>query len=311
MTTEITNQGDPGTMGFFALVLALLIEHAWPLRHDNRIRAEAVGFAAAIRQAFDGGERRHGLIGWLIVVGLAVLAMLALEWLARSIHPLAVFVLHVVVLYCTIGFRQFSIAFAEIRVALAAGDAGADVERSCRQSMAHTLLVAHRHVLAPLLCYIVIPGALGPVVYRLAELLARHWRDAAAPDSAWGLFAARAFGVIDWIPARFTATGFAIVGNFEEALYCWRGMVAAESGTAADRFDTRALLMAVGSGALGVRLADPDLEQRWAQSARPFDCPGEPALPGRLPAAAALVWRLLLLWLGLYAMITASIWLGG
>lgn len=382
-------------MGFFALVLALLVEHTWPLRRGNRVHVEAAGFAAAIRQAFDGGEHRHGVFGWLIVVGATVLLVAGLEWLARSIHPLAVFALHVLVLYLTIGFRQFSHAFAEIRIALAADDAegaravlagwlrGAnpveeaiaarrpDVEETCRQSIAHALLAAHRHVLGPLFCYIVVPGALGPVLYRMAEMLARHWQPLAAqglgrrpgaeperaaldasgdrpafagaarptgagelaePLDPWGRFADRAFAVIDWLPSRLSAIGFAIVGNFDDALYCWRGASAALAGAAqagptqvgqaqpgpsqsgqsqrlAD--ETRALLMAVGSGALGVRLADPVLERRWAASARPFECPGGDAQPATLPLAATLVWRSLLLWLGLYALITVSAWMGG
>lgn len=328
-------------MGFFALVLALLVEHTWPLRRGNRVHAEAGGFAAAIRQAFDGNERRHGMFGWLVVVGTVLLLVAGIEWLARSIHPLAVFALHVLILYWTIGFRQFSQAFAEIRIALAADDAeGAravlagwlrgvnpveeaiearrpDVGQTCRQSIAHALLAAHRHVLGPLFCYVVLPAALGPVLYRMAEMLARHWRRA-EPGSQWGEFADRAFATIDWIPARLSAVGFAVVGNFDDALYCWRGASAAGASTtvqtppsepAVDR--TRALLMAVGSGALGVRVADPALERRWAESSRPFECPGGEAQPATLPLAATLVWRSLLLWLGLYALLTLSAWMGG
>ena len=32
----------------------------------------------------------------------------------------------------------------------------------------------------------------------------------------------RAWGLIDWLPARITALGFAVVGSFEEAIDCWR-----------------------------------------------------------------------------------------
>lgn len=328
-------------MGFFALVLALLIEQARPLRPGNRVHSAFGGFAATIRRNLDGGERRHGAIGWaVVIVGSLAVTMLA-ESIAGAIHPLALFALHVFVLYCTVGFRQFSQAFTEIRVALAADDAegarrvlsgwlrGEDpaeeafadrettVAGTCRQSIAHALLAAHRHVLGPLFCYIVLPGALGPVLYRVAEMLARHWqrRDreatptdaagASASPSPWSAFATRAFAVIDWIPVRLTAAGFAIVGDFEDAVYCWRG-----ASAAVGHWDSRSVLMAVGSGALGVRLADPALAQRWAGSARPFECPGGEAQPASLPGAAGLVWRSLLLWIGLFALITVSAWMG-
>lgn len=330
-------------MGFFALVLALLIEQSRPLRPGNRVHSAFAGFAAMVRRNLDGGERRHGAIGWAVVVGGSVAAVMLVESVARAIHPLVLFALHVFVLYCTVGFRQFSQAFTEIRIALAADDAeGArrvlsgwlrsedpaeeafadretTVAGTCRQAIAHALLAAHRHVLGPLFCYIVLPGALGPVLYRVAEMLVRHWqrRDREAPAPAaetgsadvaatpWAAFATRAFAVIDWIPVRLTAAGFAIVGNFEDAVYCWRG-----ASAAVGHWDSRSVLMAVGSGALGVRLADPALAQRWAGSARPFECPGGEAQPASLPGAAGLVWRSLLLWLGLFALITVSAWMG-
>src|SRR5690606_5958656 len=63
-----------------------------------------------------------------------------------------------------------------------AGEAPVSLDRAgvpaetCRRSVAHALLIAHRQVLGPLFCYIVIPGAAGPLLYRVAETLARHWR---------------------------------------------------------------------------------------------------------------------------------------
>ena len=32
----------------------------------------------------------------------------------------------------------------------------------------------------------------------------------------------RLFNLLDFVPARLTAFGFAVVGNFEEAVTCWR-----------------------------------------------------------------------------------------
>jgi membrane protein required for beta-lactamase induction len=32
--------------------------------------------------------------------------------------------------------------------------------------------------------------------------------------------------VIDWIPQRLTAFVFAVVGDFEDALFCWRSQAA-------------------------------------------------------------------------------------
>ena len=38
-------------------------------------------------------------------------------------------------------------------------------------------------------------------------------------NEAFGLFAGRAYYWIDWLPVRLTAVAFAVVGNFEDAIY--------------------------------------------------------------------------------------------
>ena len=400
-------------MGFFALVLALLIERLRPLRPGNRLRTTIGRLARSVRVRLDRGRRRDGVIGWVLVMTISLLAVVLAESLAAGLHPVFVFALHVFVLYCTIGFRQFSEAFTEIRVAFAADDAAgagrilatwvrdsdageAPVlpepagrsSETCRKAVAHALLIAHRQVLGPLFCYIVIPGAAGPLLYRVAETLARHWRrgedgdlqsgataagyeaesefdrdeefdvvdlderdvvdrefdprefddrDLAerspgrldvdpleppepayglreslesaqrvepAATSPWGVFAVSAFEAIDWLPVRLSAGGFAVVGNFEEALYCWRAAVAAGLR------DARTLLLAAGGGALGLRLADVDAAGLGVESATAIDPPGSEARPASLQAAAGLVWRSLLMWIGLYALITVSAWMG-
>jgi hypothetical protein len=71
----------------------------------------------------------------------------------------------------------------------------------------------------------------------------------------YGWFADKAYRWLDWLPVRLAAAGFAIVGNFEDAVYCWRAASAVHTGEA-----QRRILLMTGSGALGVRLADPTLE---------------------------------------------------
>jgi len=136
--------------------------------------------------------------------------------------------------------------------------------------------------------------------------------------SPWGAFAVKAFEAIDWLPVRLSAGGFAVVGNFEEALYCWRAAIAAGIR------DARTLLLAAGGGALGLRLVDADVGARFETvpgseapggeasggDAPGFEAPGGEARPASLQAAAGLVWRSLLMWIGLYALITVSAWMG-
>jgi cobalamin biosynthesis protein CobD/CbiB len=322
-------------VGFLALALALLIEQVRPLSANNLAHRASAGLADLVRGSTDAGQRQHGIIGWA-VVGLVILGVVALlDWIAGRVHPLLVFILHVAVLYATVGFRQFSHAFTEIQVALAADDlpgarrvlerwlaasstddefelppSDAPVDTVCRLAIAHALVAAHRHVFAPLFCYMLFPGALGPVLYRLAELLARRWSVHAAHGETrviepYGFAANWIYRMLDWVLARITAAGFAIVGNFEDAVYCWRGAVA--SGTAGEQ---RALLLAAGGGALGLRIAEPALEARWVSGEQGFEWQGATPDAAGLRSAVGLVWRSVILWAGFFALVSLAAWVG-
>ena len=311
-------------MGFIALIFALLIEQGRPLSVRNVVYLAIGQFADSVRRLTDAGDRRYGIFGWFLVAGALVVATGLLQWLADWLHPTALFCLYITVLYFTVGFRQFSHAFTEIQLALAAGDpegartvlqtwlrrhdpeytvGDAPTSEVCRLAISHALVAAHRHVFGPLFWFILLPGAIGPVLYRVAQMLAKRWGDPSS--SPYGEFAGLAYRVLDWLPLRLSAVGFAIVGNFEDAVYCWRGAVAA--GTADDQ---RALLLATGGGALGLRIADPELEARWAAGEQGFDWQGaEPAAEG-LRSSVGLVWRSVVLWIALFGMMTIATWLG-
>jgi adenosylcobinamide-phosphate synthase len=333
-------------MGFVALILALAIEQVRPLPRDNPVHRAAVALADAIGRATDAGQRSHGLLGWLAAVGAAVLAVVVAEAVLGAIGWLAVLALHVSVLYVTVGFRQFSHPFTEVQLALAANDldgarraldgwlrerdpafSAADLPAAelSRAAIAHALLGAHRHVFGPLFWYMVLPGAVGPVLYRCAQFLAERWAAGALPaepprPEAYGAFARRAYRAIDWLPVRLTAAGFAIVGNFEDAVYCWRAAAAVRGGD-----EQRRLLLMAGGGAIGVRIADPRTEAEVrgepaaldadpslsvASGSTGFDWSGaEPDAAG-LRSAVGLVWRSVVLWVVLFAMLTIAGWLG-
>lgn len=353
-------------MGLVALVLALVLEQFRPLPRDNPVHRASAAVADAVARGTDAGRWGHGALGWAIVVGVAVLGVALAEWLLGAIGVLPVLLLHLAVLYHTVGFRQFSHAFTEIQLALAANDSeGArqalqrwvrqrdpdfvvgdlPVEELCRMAIAQALIAAHRHVFGPLFWYLLLPGAIGPVLYRATQFLAERWArgghrtggdagpegpalrtasDAAAPvpggpDEAYGRFAALAYRWLDWLPVRLSAAGFAVIGNFEDAVYCWRAASAVRGGD-----EQRRVLLMTGGGALGLRLADARIEAEVrgdsaALDADPslsggapsgFDWSGAAPDPTGLRSAVGLVWRSVVLWVGLFAMLTIATWLG-
>jgi adenosylcobinamide-phosphate synthase len=321
-------------MGWIALVLTLLLEQVRPLPLRNPVYGLAATAADATHDGMNAGRRRHGVYAWLLLVGGALVVAGAAYGFALSISWWLALLLNVVVLYFTMGFRQFSHRLTEIQVALANGDlpaarnelaqwkaglddtpptAGLDADEVVRQACEHGLQLAHKHVFGVLFWFVLLPGPLGPILFRLAEYLSRRWNRppaGALPADRFGAFARRAFAWIDWLPARLTALGFAIVGDFEGAIDCWRRV--ARPPAAVDgmpRPDSRTVILAAASGALGSRvLGSAEAARHFEESALEGGGLSEPA-PGMLNAAVGLVWRALLLWLALLLLISLANWL--
>jgi len=66
-------------MGFIALILALVIEQFRPLPRDNVVHSAGAMVADAISGFTDAGRHRHGMLGWALAVGAAVLAVVLAE----------------------------------------------------------------------------------------------------------------------------------------------------------------------------------------------------------------------------------------
>lgn len=321
-------------MGFIALVLTLVLEQLRPVPALTTLGSVVEAMADGAEREMNAGQWRHGLYAWLLLVGGLTLVVGLIYGLAKYFNVLAALGVNVAVLYLTMGFRQFSHPFTEIQVALGAGDVdGArrvltqwkreedptfdahdlPVEDVVRQAMERGVLLAHRHVFAVLFWFVLLSGPMGPVMYRLAEYVARRWnrppRDGVTPD-LFGDFAHRALQWIDWLPARMTALGFAIVGDFEATIYCWRQVarkfVASGSVPAPD---SRLVLLAAAGGALDTRLMTA------AEVAGVFDEPGNEGAglaepdPNRLRSGVGLVWRALILWLVLLLLLSLAGWL--
>lgn len=320
-------------MGFLALILTLALEQLRPLPARSLLSAAAEAVADGAEAQLNAGRRRHGLFAWMLVVpGLALLCG-ALYLLASQVSVFAALAVNVVVLYLTLGFRQFSHPITEIQKLLAAGDLPAararlgawlriedpaadasewPLDEVVRVTMERGVLLSHRHVFGVFFWFVVLPGPIGPVLYRAADYVARRWNrppPAGAAADRFGDYAKRAFAVIDWLPARLTALGFAIVGDFEGTLHAWRAVRRAPSADGQPAPDTRALLLAAASGALGTRI----FPERDSASMFDDNGPDPGALvepdPGRLLVGIGLVWRALILWLILLLLLSLAGWL--
>lgn len=328
-------------MSFFAILIALLIEQARPLARSNLVHAGYKAWTVTVRRNFDAGKPHHGWLAWSMAILLPCVLVVCVYWalLRLAGWPLAM-LWNVAVLYVTLGFRQFSHHFTRIRDALDAGDEYAarqtlaewqqvdasEVPRSevVRHVIEYSVLAAHRHVFGVLFWFSVLSaaglGPLGAVLYRMGEYLSRAWSkkgvEGSQPPVSERLqeAARKAWYVIDWLPARLTALSFAMVGSFEEAIDNWR--------LYAQRFpnDNDGVILAATAGAINVRLGGEALRRRDAGYTEEGEDVhwdgGSDVTPGREPELAhlrsvvGLVWRSVVVWLLLLALLTLARLLG-
>jgi adenosylcobinamide-phosphate synthase len=272
-----------------------------------------------LERHFNAGEHRHGAIAWMLGVAAPALVVLAAQTALAFWQPLLLLALNLGVLYLTTGFRQFSHYFTDIHLALRMGEL--DRARSliaewrgcssdhlgssdiARLSIELALVSSLRHVFAPLFWFTV-AGPAGALLYRLSLSLNRQWMERRSDDlDDFGRFAAQAHAVLDWAPVRLTAVAFAIVGDFEDAVYCWR--------TQAQRWPDAAsgILLSSGAGALGVRLGMP-VGVGDAIGDRPELGLGDEADADFMQSTIGLLWRTLVMCLLLLALLWVASWVG-
>ncbi len=317
-------------MSWIALVLTLLLEQVRAMPSSNPVYAGAAAWADKVARNLNAGKVRHGVYGWLLVVVAGLVPTLLIFELARSWNWLAALVVDVFVLFFAMGFRQFSHPLTVIQAALEQGDIDearrvfaswrrntdpgfdpTELSESeiARQSIEFGLLAAHRHVFGVLFWFLLLPGPSGAVLYRLSEYLARHWNrpstagDGAIPPDQFGQFAQLAFAWIDWLPARLTALGFAIVGDFEGAVYCWRNTIVESRPNA---FSGRVLILAAASGAMGIRLLSAIDSAKYLDASAQESAELAEASTESLRSAVGLAWRAMVLWLVLLLLLTLA-----
>ncbi|HZX27479.1 MAG TPA: cobalamin biosynthesis protein CobD, partial [Telluria sp.] len=108
---------------------------------------------------------------------------------------------------------------------------------------------------------------------------------------------------------------FAVVGNFEDAVYAWRNFAHRWAN------ESVGIILTAGGGAMGVRLGTPNEN---AARVLPADAatvdvsedesevlPGEEPNVRALQSTVGLVWRALLLWMMLLLLLSGAVWFGG
>jgi adenosylcobinamide-phosphate synthase len=325
-------------MSFFAVLFALLLEQVKPLPRGNVIHDALTGWMRWTARNFDAGRTRHAWVVWCVTALAPALLAWAVFAAFDRVSSLLGLAFDVAVLYLTLGFRQFSHYFTDIRAALDRGDElearrllsewrhldASELPRSefLRHLIEHSLLAAHRHVFGVFFWFVLLSsfglGPAGAVLYRMAEFASRYWAfksgDAAiAVNETLMALSTRLFRLLDHVPARLTASGFAVVGNFEEAVNCWRR----DAGLW--KHDNEGVILAAAAGAVGIRLGGgsapgltPDRAKTFESGAPPDSADADGSTPGAPPQLAhlrsvvGLVWRSVVLWMLLLALLSLA-----
>jgi len=302
-------------VSLLALLASLLAQHAYPVGGRQPLMAFYGRMCLSAAKRLNAGDRNSGILAWFALMGAVLVPVALAAALAAALHPVFLWLLNVLVLYGTLRFLATVKQLAAIERALRDGDAlgaasllaqwrgepveGEDPGAISRLAAEHALREAHHGTFAPLFWFLVLPGPLGLVLHPLALRAARSWEHLVeAEERDFGWFAARAFHAIDWLPQRATAFAFAVAGNFEDALLCWRSQAAQwiqpEEG----------IVLASGAGALGVRLGEP-IPRAGGLEDRPPLGAGEPAREDALTSLEGLLWRALIVWAIVYVLAAA------
>lgn len=325
-------------MSFVAILIALLLEQARPVGRGNLIHVGLRAWVSWCGRTFDAGRVHHAWLAWSIAVILPSVLVLLIYGLLVGLAgwPFAV-LWNIIVLYFSLGFRQFSHHFTEIRDALDSGDepharqllaqwrqmdaAGLGRSDIVRQVVEHSVLAAHRHVFGVLAWFSILAvmglGPVGAVAYRLSEFVPRYWarEKAARVRPVSGALQQVAQTMWDWmdrLPARVTAIGFAVVGSFEDAIDSWRGYERQGPVT------NDGVILASTAGAINIRLGatpvpgspGPVIPADGPSTVSFTNAVGSEAELGHLRVVVGLVWRTVVMWMVLLALLSLARLLG-
>jgi len=303
-------------MAFGSLLAAVALEHFRPLTQPLRYYQAYARYAHHLREKIDGGESMQGMVAWFAaVLPLLLVAGLIYGWL-DSVSSALGWAVNVAVLYFTAGFKYYSHVAEEIADLIKSGQ----MEQACRRleiwrgdrpgslreedalrlTLEELFSRSHRQMFGVFLWFTVLSpfGPIGAILFRAASILARRW---GGDDAPFGRFAENIFSLINWLPVRLTALTYAVAGNFEDAMYCWRSQGRDWSEP------QEGMILSAGAGAMGVRLGLP-ININGEIVDRPELGMNQEPDADHIESAVSLTWRGLVIWLVIGLLLFVAGW---
>lgn len=226
-----------------------------------------------------------GLLQWLIgdwVLGLGelVLGVVVLIWVhgpGRVDDALDAFL---------VAWRDGHLPRAREAVAAFGGDARADEAQLPTAAAEGLFLQSYRKLFAGIFWFLLL-GPAGGVLVQATVLTRDHAARRGEPGLALEQAASALLFALDWLPARATALSFGLAGSFVHAVEGWRA--------AQEEPDAGPQALVVRAGIAALHASDPGSE------------PG--AVEEALRDARDLVWRSLMIWMAVVALLTIAGWI--
>jgi len=259
----------------------------------------------SLNQSIDSEQKRL-LMGCLAVVLAVFPFFLLARYIAIEPESLFLSLLEAVILYFSIGMQSLKKHANDIYQALQKNDLAlarqnvakvvsrdtqkmdkSDISRAGIESILENGSDA---VFAPIFWFL-IAGIPGVVCYRIINTLDAMWGYKTPRFKSFGFAAAKLDDILNYIPARLTALSYAMMGNWQAAIKCWKNQAKQWSGI------NPGVVMAAGGGALGVQLGGGDY-YHGEYVARPDLGVGNEPGEADIIAALNLLERVIFLWLG-------------
>jgi len=263
-----------------------------------------VGFgslASAIEKRLNRCRISVGVLAWLLAVS---------PWVALAfwLRPLAPFAIDVLLLYFALGaqslcehaeaiakpLRDGHLEEARQRVGwIVSRETSALDESGVAKAGVESVLENGNDAIFGTLFWFALLGGPGALLFRLANTLDAMWGYRTERFNLFGRFAARFDDVLNWLPARFTALTYALLGQTRNALACWKAQAPGwESPNAGP-------VMSAGAGSLGVQCGGAAIYHGEVEIRPPLGNGPEP-VAADLGRAITLIRRSLWLWLAVF-----------
>lgn len=263
--------------------------------------------------------KRSMLAGWaaLLVLTLPVLAVAL--WLSALLDGVWLIGVQALVLWLVISLRGLAEHGRAVAEPLQNGDLVAARSQVSRIVSRETSALDEQGVAAAAtesilengadavfasLFWFLLAGMPGVLLHRMINTLDAMWGYRSPQFLYFGRAAARLDDILGWLPARLTAISYALLGNRQLAIACWRRQ--------APHWDSpnAGPVMAAGAGALNVRLGGPSPYPGGIKQ-RPLLGGAQQATAAHIEAAIGLVRQGVWLWLCSIAVLSMLIFVVG